>query len=128
MSKMKTAAAAMPDPKRREGFEKAINFAACFWTELYSRTLDIPVMRSVFEVVQTMVALEKFHTAYDLLYAMMVFEDEDFASCTLPATEDDDLIRYFMEGIMLVSPDLIDDLEDEWNESICPLLDEKIAD
>ena len=115
MSKMKTAAAAMPDPKRREGFEKAINFAACFWTELYSRTLDIPVMRSVFEVVQTMVALEKFHTAYDLLYAMMVFEDED-------------LIRYFMEGIMLVSPDLIDDLEDEWNESICPLLDEKIAD
>ena len=63
MSKMKTAAA-MPDPKRREGFEKAINFAACFWTELYSRTLDIPVMRSVFEVVQTMVAPEKFHPAY----------------------------------------------------------------
>ena len=102
-----------------------INFAAVFWTELYSRTLDVPVMRSVFEVVQTMVALEKFHIAYDLLYAMMVFEEDAILPSALPDEKDDDLIRYFVEGIMLVSPDLIDDLEDEWNESIRPLLDEK---
>ena len=125
MSKMKTAATpSVPDSKRREGFEKALNFAADFWTELYSRTLDISVMRSVFEVVQTMVALEKFHVAYDLLYAMMVLGDDDFTICSIPSTEDNDLIRYFVEGIMLVSPDLIDDLEEEWNETIGPLLDE----
>ena len=126
MSKTKnTITNAVPDPKRREGFEMGVNFAVELWMSLYSCTMDIPVLRSTFQAVQIMGALEKFPEVYNLLYGMMMLSDELGLDCDMPPESDAEMVRYFVEGLMVISPDLIDELENEWNETIQTMLEEE---